>query len=202
MLRKEAHVKELVAALGKSKTPLVTNIICDILGDRHSKTAVPALISALKNGSPHVRASAADALAKIGDSKAGAALYDEFISEEVIGVQHMLALALGAVCYGPAIPLLVQALQHADEVLRGCAAWSLGTLRSKEAKEPLQQALAMETHSYAKRQMKVALEKSILYVVKAREPKRRAEEETPWAVQGSMLLIPLTLNRACAAGLR
>ena len=166
VLRKEAHVKELVTALEMSLeksevSDLTKRIICYYLGERHSKRAVPALISALQNPSATVRSSAADALAKIGDPKAGAALYEQFISEESIGAQHMLAAALGAVGYEPAIPVLIQALKHPNEVLRGCAAWSLGALDAKEALEPLQEALALEmdTDSYAEEQMRDALRK-------------------------------------------
>ena len=81
VLRKEAHVKELVTALEMSLetsevSEVTKHIICYYLGERHSKRAVPALTSALKDPSSDVRESAADALAKIGDPKTGAALYD------------------------------------------------------------------------------------------------------------------------------
>ncbi len=166
MIRKEAYVKELVIALEMSLetseiSDTTKHIICYYLGERQSKRAVPVLIKALQNPSADVRDSAADALAKIGDPKAGAALYEQFILEESIGAQHMLAAALGAVGYEPAIPVLIQALKHPNEVLRGCAAWSLGALDAKEALEPLQEALALEmdTDSYARRQMRDALRK-------------------------------------------
>ena len=164
VLRKEAHVKELVTALEMSLetseiSEVTKHIICYYLGERHSKRAVPALTSALKDPSSDVRESAADALAKIGDPKTGAALYDQFILEESIGAQQMLAAALGAVGYGPAIPVLIQSLKHPNGMLRGCAAWSLGALDAKEALEPLAEALAMETHPSAEQQMKDALRK-------------------------------------------
>ncbi len=66
----QAAVSELIIALQKSQTARVREILCHILGRRHEKAAVPALTAALHDPSLSVWASAADALAKIGDSRA------------------------------------------------------------------------------------------------------------------------------------
>jgi hypothetical protein len=65
-----ATVSELIIALQKSQTARVREILCHILGRRHEKAAVPALTAALHDPSLSVWASAADALAKIGDIRA------------------------------------------------------------------------------------------------------------------------------------
>ena len=78
--------------------------------------------------------------------------------EEDMGVRRMLAAALGAVSYRPAIPVLIQALNDADGSLRGSAAWSLGALRATEAVGTLRRVLKNETNSYATTRMKEALE--------------------------------------------
>lgn len=140
-----APVAELIAALQKPSTPRIRHILCYMLGDRREKAAVPILIKCLKDRSPSVRATAADSLGKIGDSRAGEALFERFTgAEKSMGARHMLAAALGAVGYEPAVPLLIQSLNSLDEGLRGCAAWSLGVLYAREAKDALQRALARE----------------------------------------------------------
>ncbi len=65
-----AAVSELIIALQKSQSARVREILCHILGRRHEKAAVPVLTAALQDPSLSVWASAADALAKIGNSRA------------------------------------------------------------------------------------------------------------------------------------
>ena len=69
----------------------------------------------------------------------------------------MLAAALGAVGYRPAIPLLVKALTNSDANWRGSAAWSLGALQAHEAVNALQSVLRFECHPYAMARMREAL---------------------------------------------
>jgi HEAT repeat protein len=145
-----APVAELIAALQERSTPRIRHILCYMLGDRREKAAVPILIKCLKDRSPSVRATAADSLGKIGDPRAGEALFERFVgAEKSMGARHMLASALGAVGYEPAIPLLIQALEDSNGTLRGCAAWSLGVLHAQEAKDALERALAREAGSNA-----------------------------------------------------
>jgi HEAT repeat protein len=158
-----APVTELILALQGNSTPLVRQILCDMLGERHERAAVPILVDCLNDASPDIRDSAADALAKIGDPSAGKALMECFAgAEREIGVRQMLALALGAVGHKPAIPLLIQALNEPNGTLRGCAAWSLGVLDAEEAKDALQRALKHEIGSdadsaYAAKRMRAAI---------------------------------------------
>lgn len=154
----EANVAEIIEALRMSTAPLVRQILCDILGERGDEGAVDILINALQDASVGVRSSAADALAKIGDSRAGEALMGRLKVERSAGVRQMIAAALGAVGYRPAVPKLVLMLKEASATTRGCAAWSLGTLRSKEAGRALEQALNVEANSYAANRMKEAIE--------------------------------------------
>lgn len=158
-IRREAPLKEIIAALENSINPDMKEILCDILGELHAKMAVPALISCLDDPSPGVRSSAADALAKIGSPRAGEALLRRFSGEETEDeVRRMIALALGAVGYQPAIPKLIEALADPDSSLRGSVAWSLGALRANEAIDVLQQVLASETNPYAVARIQESLE--------------------------------------------
>ncbi len=148
---------EIVTALRLSTLPLTTEILCSMLGRRHATAAVPILIQTLHNADPFVRDATADALAKIGDPDAGPSLAFQLQREEDVGVQQTLAVALGACHYRPAIPALLELLEHPNATTRGCAAWSLGVLRAKEARAGLEHALSHETEPYPQARMEVAL---------------------------------------------
>ena len=97
------------------------------------------------------------ALAKIGNPEAGPALEDRFRTELSSEVRSMLAAALGAVGRTQAISLLIESLNDPWEVLRGCAAWSLGHLKALEAEDALTQAVKREQNAYSKTQLERAL---------------------------------------------
>ena len=159
-ISKEASIKETLLALHQADTPLQRIVLCDILGERGSKSAVPTLIDYLDDPLPKIQKAAAEALGKIGDPRAGETLFAHFEQDEVEELVRLnLALGLGGVQYRPAIPALIQALSSDDKRLRSCAAWSLGRLHAKEAEDALTQALAKETYGYGALQMEEALSK-------------------------------------------
>ena len=67
-------------------------------------------------------------------------------------------IARARCCFG--IASLIQALSDDDGVVRGCAAWSLGTLHATEAIGALHRAIAVESNPYAKARMCSALDSS------------------------------------------
>jgi HEAT repeat protein len=152
----EAPITELLAAVQASPTPLIRQIVCDLLGRRADARAVPVLIDALHDADAGVRGSAADSLAKIGDPSAGEALMEQYFKEDD-DIRQLLAIALGAVHYRPAIPVLIQALSSPTQMLRQCVAWALRNLKAPEAREALQQALAQERDPYTSEAMREAL---------------------------------------------
>jgi HEAT repeat protein len=156
-LRKQASIREMCRALAQTTDAHSRQVLCDVLGFRHAKSAVSLLIECLSDPTEKVRASAADALGKIGDSRAGEALMHQFEVENALPVRRMLACVLGAVNYKPAIPHLIQCLQDSDASLRGCAAWALGILRASEAVDGLRKALTRETEAYPKVRIQEAL---------------------------------------------
>lgn len=158
-LRSRAHVADLIMALEAAESESNRTILCDLLGYHHSKSAIPLLIEHLEDVSPNVRSSAADALAKIGDIRAGKALLRRFELETDSDVKQMLAAALGAVGYKSAVPKLIEAIGSSDATLRGCAAWSLGALKATNAVNALQSQLVTETDSYSLQQLTDALRK-------------------------------------------
>jgi HEAT repeat protein len=148
----EAAVHELAAALTRQ-------ILCDILGERRATEAVPELLQALDDPSPNVRSSAADALAQAGDVRVGASLLEHYHGERDDDVRVMLAIALGAVGYEPAIPDLVRALDDPYRTLQMEAAWSLGELGASEARQDLTRVLARMTTDHARGVVRQAIAK-------------------------------------------
>lgn len=154
----DASATEIVRALETCNAEIARQILCDILGVRHAQAAVPILITCLGDSASGVRSAAADALAKIGDRRAGPALLERFTTlESELPVRQMLAVALGAVQCQEATPHLIASLRHTDGSLRGCAAWSLGHLGAAEALLPLQEALRYEQMPYATERMREAV---------------------------------------------
>lgn len=153
-LQREAPAKALIEALGKSTNNLTRCILCDILAERGTKTAVQAILKCLDEPtSDDLKDAAAEALGKIESPKAGEELLRHFLKEK----RTWYAIALGAVGYRPAIPYLIDALTSSFGMVRGGAAWSLGELRAKEALAPLKQALPIETERYAQERMREAI---------------------------------------------
>jgi len=154
-LQREAPVKELVKALWMSNTVLTSRILCDILGARRARTAIPALLNCLTNPDPSLKNDAAEALGKIGDPKAGEQILKHFINEPRL----WFAAALGAIGYRPAIPYLLSALNSNLENVRGGAAWSLGVMKVTDAQEALMNALKIEKDQYALDRIQEALDR-------------------------------------------
>ena len=152
-LKRKAPITILIEALEKSKMPRTKRILCDILGSRHAKSAIPILISCLNDRDWEVRNDAAEALANIRSSKAGDALLQHLINDPL----PAYAGALGAIGYFPAIPFLIEALRNPSPKLRGTAAWSLGELKVKEALPQLELSIINETDKYSTKCMKEAI---------------------------------------------
>lgn len=150
----------LVEALALAPDADIRTLVCDVLGFRKEPGAVDALVACLDDESPSVRSSAADALAKIRDPRAGAPLFVRAaLPEPDAGVRRMIVAALGAVGHHPAIPLLTELLESTDPSLRGNAAWSLGELRAQGVAPVLHAALARERSAFAADRMREALVK-------------------------------------------
>jgi HEAT repeat protein len=132
-------------------------MLCEILGWRKAKSAVPDLIVCMNDKSASVRAEAAQALAKIGAASAGQAMMNRLEQEKDEGVRQMLLIALGAIGYQRAQTILTSALLESDPVTRGAAAWSLGTMHIKRARTALNAALINETSSFARERIQEAL---------------------------------------------
>ncbi|MFN8504636.1 HEAT repeat domain-containing protein [Kouleothrix sp.] len=155
----QAHttVRTLVESLQACQHPHTCRILCELLGQRRARSAIPSLLACLTHPDAGVRYEAADALAKIRQPATGPILMHHLASESDIDVQAMLVLAIGAVGYRPAISRLIDALSATEAQLRGSAAWSLGALRACEAYPALEHALRQETEVYPREQIAHAL---------------------------------------------
>lgn len=157
-IRAQADTAHIIAALWVTTGEWAQQVLCDILGERHAADAVDVLILRLGDRSAKVSSAAADALAKIGDARAGAPLLAHFEDPQTpLPTRQMIAVALGAVGWREAIPSLIAVLASEDGSLRGAAAWSLGVLNAKEASTALVAALVRETLPYAAQRMREAL---------------------------------------------
>jgi HEAT repeat protein len=157
-LRVNEDASVLIEALRISVDERPTRILCDVLGYRQERSAVDDLVGCLGHSSSKVRSAAADALAKIGDPRAGAAILARFLLPDPnIGVRRMLLAALGAVQHRPAIPMLIDWLGNPDDSQRGAAAWSLGAMRAESALDALREAERIERMPYPKERIREAI---------------------------------------------
>ena len=156
-IQRHTTVRTLILSLQQSADPHASRILCELLGERHARSAISALLACLTHDDSDVRYEAADALAKIREPATGPALFTRLTIERESHVQAMLIRALGAVGYRPAISDLVTALSASEASVRASAAWSLGALQASEAYQALERVQANETDTYARQQIADAL---------------------------------------------
>lgn len=141
----KASVQSLRHAISIAKSGLTKGNICEILGWRKARSAIPELITCLRDRSPYTRQEAVDALGRIGSSEIGSILLAHFTSyERNADVLSTYAYSLGWLAYRPAIPALRKALFHQEGLVRVCAAEALSRLQDIESLPELAQALAEE----------------------------------------------------------
>ena len=150
-----AGTTELIGALRLSSHNGARRLLCYTLGHREDAQAVPALIECLTDG--EMRWSAADALAHIGDARAGEPLFQIYSEQHDAQSKVIYVIGLGAGCYRPAIPSLMADLDSPEPLLRSYAAWALGQMRAKEAERVLVGAIEREVEGYDREVMKQAL---------------------------------------------
>lgn len=115
------HIHAMLAGIGEpAVTPLINALsgesehaagAAQMLGDMHSKRAVPALITGLKSGDESLREAFADALGRIGDPRAVKPLIAALKSESILSPAHPWVIAaLGKLKDPAAIPVLAPLL--------------------------------------------------------------------------------------------
>lgn len=123
---------DLVRDLREQEDPQVRRRAAWWLGEHEDTTAVPAVISALRDEDGDVRLVAAWALGEIKDHKAIPPLIRRLERDEDFFVREMAALALGEIGQSEAVAPLMEAFKT-EEDLRPAIIWALGEIRGDEA---------------------------------------------------------------------
>jgi len=87
-------------------------------------------------------------------------MYDLLAMKYIVNKRYFrrnAAVALGNQGSQEAVPALTRAMQDPDELIRGHAAWALGRIGGKQAKQALESSLLHETSEYATGEIKAAL---------------------------------------------
>jgi len=134
MIADRKDVQGLIEALkDKDRKGLARMDAAQALGKIRDKSAVPALIEALKGRSLDVQVAAARALGEIRDKSAVPALIEAFIKGRSLGVQIAASESLGKIRDKSAVEALVQALKNQLPQVRVAASESLGEIRNELA---------------------------------------------------------------------
>lgn len=148
ILKNDAQIPALVAAWDLTVDDDTRAVLCDFYGYRKARSALRILIGALQSKNSKIRASSAEALGSLGVTSAGPALMEALSKETDPKVIHLLAPALGACGYEPAIPTLLRYLKSKDLVLVEQAVWALGELHAQEARANLEDLLNETSDSW------------------------------------------------------
>lgn len=204
LIEEEASSDQFVLALEQATKPLTRQILSELAGRRFERDAVPTLLELLFDPSEGVRCEAADALGIIGDVRAGPVLLKLLSTRKrdsrMSPVPDMVASALGAVGYRPAIPLLIQTLEDGYPMIRGLAAWGLGVMCATEAESALRAALARKTeprNSYEHARLLEAIE--AISMAKRATTLMKREEAIPMLLDALKRKHSFSANTTCAA---
>lgn len=150
---------ELLVMLGKHREWQVE--LCNELGRRGVREAIPHLIERLGWDDPLVREAAAEALGHIGPDaiEAGPRLARLVVDAgEPRAVRDTAAYALGSVRYRAAVPMLVDALAASEPTVRRCAVAALVAMDDSSAAGSLRLRANVEKDSAVRRDMLRAAE--------------------------------------------
>jgi len=96
----------------------------------------------------------------LGDKNYYKKVLPSFVLEmDISALRRNVALALGNIGDPIAVPALVKSLSHSESKVRSYAAWALGRIGGKRARNALARSLNSETNSEVQEEIKVALQK-------------------------------------------
>ena len=114
----------------------------------------------INSESESVRSAVVGAIAKIAqdeEEERAIKVLNDALGDSSATVRCEAAAVLGTLAYKPAVPKLIELLQHPDVETRKAAALSLMKIRDLEALEPLEQAYQREAEDSIKPIMKLAI---------------------------------------------
>ncbi|MGK7950557.1 MAG: HEAT repeat domain-containing protein [Xenococcaceae cyanobacterium] len=118
------------------------------------------LYQAINSDSPEVRAAIVGAIAKIAEQEEEAKAFElivQALNDPASNVRSEAAAVLGNLVYQPAVPQLIELLQHQEGETRKSAALALMKIGDRPAIEPIKAALARESEENVKRAMALAV---------------------------------------------
>jgi len=96
----------------------------------------------------------------LGDENYYKTVLPSFVLEmDISTLRRNVALALGNIGEPISVPALVKALSYSESEVRSYAAWALGKIGGKRARDALARSLASEIDSEVQEEIKVALQK-------------------------------------------
>jgi HEAT repeat protein len=135
----DAALRDLAQGSPKARTA-AARALGDVEDPAERRRAVEALVRALDDDRPEVRAEACASLGGLGDASVLAALIRR-LDDGMPGVRQNAAIALGTLGHGEAFEPLAQALREGPADLRFQAATSLAEIDPVRAFEPIVAAL-------------------------------------------------------------
>src|SRR4051812_28565542 len=125
-LEADAPVEDLVAALRTADQPFTRTLLSGMLGRRATPESLSALVDALADPHPRVRAVAGDAVGLVlrahpdapGREAAGRTLVERWAVEPERDVRTTLIAAMGPARHAPAWRVLEAALDDPDDLIR------------------------------------------------------------------------------------
>ncbi|GBF81924.1 HEAT repeat domain-containing protein [Aphanothece sacrum] len=166
-----------VGALARIGEPAVASLLDILAANEHPEStkghaawalafigteAKEYLYQAIASDSPVVRAAVVGAIAKVAQEEPKPDLFDILINsltDTDENVRCEAAAALGNVAYQPAIPNLIELLNHQDGESRKAAALALMKIGDESAKESLETALTKESETAVQLILKLGISK-------------------------------------------
>ena len=150
---------EVCRVLVSSRDPRIQVILCNVLRKQRRATAIPALLSLLKQTKDSkVRVATIEALGDLKAKSAGARILALFKDKrQPVYVRDTAALALGLIKYQRAEPQLIKGLRARQGTIRGCSAKSLAFIKSQVGLPALSAQFVQERDPNLKEIIKFAL---------------------------------------------
>lgn len=162
-----AKIERLCDALRKAASPVVRQVICNLLASLESPQALPCLLEALSDSTTAVVAAAEDA---IGNCSAGMDVGEELrrsLGSKLLSllveegsetpVRTGAIYALGLMRYGEAVSALLEALESPLPIVRWGVAEALSHMGDPVAIDSLRSRYGRETEERVKRNIRAAL---------------------------------------------
>ena len=139
----------LLAELARAGSERKRKIAAE-LGRRGAKGAVEPLRLLLRSNDPDLRASAAEALGRIGDDSVGSELAQLLADQQQPAfVRDTCAYSLARLAYGPALDVLRAAAKDSHESIRRCALNAIAAIAGSGEGRPARSNLPQSgTHAH------------------------------------------------------